>query len=169
MVYGADKAKISLSNSIFAAYAFHSNHHAGVQVWDFVSGKLRKDLQFQAEEQFMMHDGAVLAMGFSSDSQLLASGAQDGKIKVHFASKHSRSFVAVAVPAQTGAPFAHIVVSLRTVNDDSCAAARVRLFSHGPQCSHMKVTFDACMKSWWSGISVQDHSTCFVDFYNTIM
>ena len=47
-----------------------------------MSGKLKKDLQFQADEQFMMHDTAVLALAFSRDSELLVSGSQDGKIKV---------------------------------------------------------------------------------------
>ena len=53
------------------------------QVWDFLTGKLKRDLQFQADEQFMMHDTAVLALAFSRDSELLASASQDGKIKVH--------------------------------------------------------------------------------------
>lgn len=30
----------------------------------------------------MMHDDAVLALNFSWDSEILASGSQDGKIKV---------------------------------------------------------------------------------------
>lgn len=50
-------------------------------MWDFITGKLKKDLQFQADEQFMMHDEAVLALSFSKDSELLVSGSQDGKIK----------------------------------------------------------------------------------------
>ena len=53
-----------------------------LQVWDYVTGKLKKDLQYQADEQFMMHETAVLALNFSRDSELLVSGSQDGKIKV---------------------------------------------------------------------------------------
>lgn len=56
---------------------------AALQVWDFISGRLKKDLQYQADEQFMMHDTAVLALNFSRDSELLVSGSQDGKLKVH--------------------------------------------------------------------------------------
>ena len=47
-----------------------------------MSGKLKKDLQYQADEQFMMHDTAILALNFSRDSELLVSGSQDGKLKV---------------------------------------------------------------------------------------
>ena len=34
------------------------------------------------QETFMMHDDAVLCVDFSRDSEMLASGSQDGKIKV---------------------------------------------------------------------------------------
>ena len=52
-----------------------------MQVWDFMTGRLRKDLQYQADEQFMLHDSPVIALALSRDSDLLASGSQDGKIK----------------------------------------------------------------------------------------
>lgn len=53
-----------------------------IEVWDYQSAVLRKDLQYQEEGSFMMHDKAVIALAFSKDSELLATGSQDGQMKV---------------------------------------------------------------------------------------
>ena len=53
-----------------------------IEVLDPSTAKLKTDLSYQAEEQFMLHKDTVTALEFSSDSELLASGSKKGEIKV---------------------------------------------------------------------------------------
>ena len=53
-----------------------------IEVWDIEHCRLKKDLDYQAKEELMMHDHPVLCATFSRDGELLATGSQDGKIKI---------------------------------------------------------------------------------------
>jgi len=53
-----------------------------VEVWDHQTATLRKDLSYQDEGNFMMHEKTVIAVAFSKDSELLATGSADGQLKV---------------------------------------------------------------------------------------
>jgi WD40 repeat-containing protein SMU1 len=53
-----------------------------IEVWDVDQCRLRKDLDYQAKDELMMHEEPVLCTTFNRDGELLATGSQDGKVKI---------------------------------------------------------------------------------------
>jgi WD40 repeat-containing protein SMU1 len=44
--------------------------------------KHRVDLEYQSKQNMMMHESTILCLGFSPDSEMLASGCSDGMLKI---------------------------------------------------------------------------------------
>lgn len=53
-----------------------------IEVWDTLSGRIKTDLAYQAEDSFMIHSTSVLSLVMSRDNELLASGDKDGTVKI---------------------------------------------------------------------------------------
>lgn len=51
------------------------------EVWDQRTGRLDSSLAYQAREELMLHDTAILCCAFAADSEGLVTGSQDGCIK----------------------------------------------------------------------------------------
>ncbi len=53
-----------------------------LEIYNYLTGKLRKDLSFQAQESMMLIESAVLSVSYSNDSGFIVAGGQDGSINI---------------------------------------------------------------------------------------
>uniref|UniRef100_A0A7S2RPI1 WD40 repeat-containing protein SMU1 n=1 Tax=Mucochytrium quahogii TaxID=96639 RepID=A0A7S2RPI1_9STRA len=84
-------SKIRLgSESPAHAIAFSSNNRmfatgsvdGFLEIWDWKTGKLRKDLAYQANDNILKHRNGILSIDFSQQEDALVSCSSDGVIKI---------------------------------------------------------------------------------------
>ncbi|GFE53741.1 WD-40 repeat protein [Babesia ovis] len=63
-------------------YLISGSSDGFIEVWNWRSGQLDLDLEYQKKEQFMLHETLIVSLAVSRDSEILASGDKDGNIKI---------------------------------------------------------------------------------------
>jgi WD40 repeat-containing protein SMU1 len=53
-----------------------------IEIWDPLTGKLKADLNYQLENNLLIHVDSVLSLNFSRDSKMLCSADASGNIKI---------------------------------------------------------------------------------------
>lgn len=53
-----------------------------IEIWDWTTGLLATDFEYQQKDMLLAHETAVLALAYSKDFSLLATGSKAGDIKV---------------------------------------------------------------------------------------
>jgi WD40 repeat-containing protein SMU1 len=91
-----------------------------VEVYDYETGKLTKELKYQAEDDIMMHESPVSCIAFSRDGELLSSGDSSGTVKVWRLSTGScvRKFLNIHTAGLSSIEFARDGTQLLTSSKD---------------------------------------------------
>lgn len=71
---------VAVSNS--SLYLALGGQDGLIEVWDYSAMSLAEDLPYQAADLYMLHVKSVLALRFSRDDKLLASGDSEGLVRV---------------------------------------------------------------------------------------
>ncbi len=64
------------------AYLLSGSSDGFVEAYDVSTGRIATTLEYQAKEEFLLHDTGITALAFSRDGVLLASGTSSGEIKL---------------------------------------------------------------------------------------